>query len=392
MDSILSTIGFILSVLVGIFLLVLLVVVHELGHAIAARRNGVVVEEFGIGFPPRAWAKKLKNGVLFTLNWLPLGGFVKLKGEHDSADQEGDYGATSLWVKAKILLAGVAVNYVTAIIIFTVLALFGLPKVLPDQFYVKSDTAPIAVQPVEIAKVTKGSPADKAGIKEGDRIISVNGKELEVAGQLSNITRENAGKAIAITLERNGERQSKEVTLNRTSGEQGYLGIRPNAQQAQYIRATWSAPIVGVMTSLQFTEAYLKGLGTLLADVGRGIASKFSGDRTVREEGSESLQAAERSVAGPVGILGQIFPNALDAGIIWLLFLTGIISLTLAIMNILPIPALDGGRLFLAVLFRAIRKPLTKEREETIVGTSFLILMALVLLITVLDIRRISNG
>src|SRR5476651_1159471 len=97
------------GILVGLIILVFLVVVHELGHAIVAKRNGVVVEEFGIGFPPRAWGRKLKNGVLFSLNWLPLGGFVKMQGEHDSADKKGDYGAATFWQKTRILLAGVII-------------------------------------------------------------------------------------------------------------------------------------------------------------------------------------------------------------------------------------------------------------------------------------------
>ena len=103
-----------MGILTGLIVLVVLIVVHELGHAIVARRNGVVVEEFGIGFPPKAWGKKLKNGVLFTLNWLPLGGFVRLKGEHDAAKGKGTYGAASFWQKTKILLAGVVMNWLAS--------------------------------------------------------------------------------------------------------------------------------------------------------------------------------------------------------------------------------------------------------------------------------------
>ena len=148
-----EAVSFIFSVVVGLLLLVLLVVLHELGHAIAARRNGVVVEEFGIGFPPRAWARKLKNGVLFTLNWLPLGGYVKLQGEHDAANKAGDYGAASFWSKTKILLAGVFINWATAVVIFTGLALTGLPKVIDNQFTVKSDTTEVR-KPVTVVGLT----------------------------------------------------------------------------------------------------------------------------------------------------------------------------------------------------------------------------------------------
>src|SRR4051812_13198899 len=104
----------VLGIAIGLVILVFLVAVHEFGHAFAAKKNGVGVDEFGIGFPPRAWARKLKNGTVFTLNWLPLGGFVKLQGEYDAADKKGDYGAASYFQKTQILLAGVAVNWIVA--------------------------------------------------------------------------------------------------------------------------------------------------------------------------------------------------------------------------------------------------------------------------------------
>src|SRR5579884_2711868 len=120
----------ILLLIIGLLLFVGLVVVHEFGHLLAARRNGVIVEEFGIGFPPTAWSKKLKNGILLSLNWLPLGGFVRLKGEHDADRQKGSYGRASLKTKTKIMLAGVGMNLIAAFVIFMVLAWVGMPKLV----------------------------------------------------------------------------------------------------------------------------------------------------------------------------------------------------------------------------------------------------------------------
>ena len=152
-----DTIILIGQIFVGLLLLTVLVVIHELGHAIAARRNGVVVEEFGVGFPPRAWARKLSKkaplklhqlGTL-SINWLPLGGFVKLQGESDDASNKGDYGAASLWAKTKILLAGVTMNWITAIVLFTIVALAGFPKIVPDQFHIPSDTV-VTTKPLTV--------------------------------------------------------------------------------------------------------------------------------------------------------------------------------------------------------------------------------------------------
>src|SRR3954464_2992547 len=127
---------------IAILLFISLVLVHEWGHYIVARSNGVDVEEFGLGFPPRAWGKKLKSGMVLSLNWLPLGGFVKLKGEYDADTRAGSFGAASLWAKTKIMLAGVTMNLLVGLALLTILALVGMPKLLSkdsvgeDQFTV----------------------------------------------------------------------------------------------------------------------------------------------------------------------------------------------------------------------------------------------------------------
>jgi regulator of sigma E protease len=376
-----------LGIIVGLIVLVLLVVVHELGHAIVARRNGVVVEEFGIGFPPRAWAKKLKNGVLLTLNWLPLGGFVRLQGEHDSADQKGDYGAATFWQKTKILLAGVVINWLVAAVVLTILALTGLPKILPDQFSIASDTT-IIKQPIELASVGHESPADKAGLKVGDQILRFAGEPVLTAESLNQKTTLNKGKEVEIVYSRKGVEQTAKVALRPENNDnKGYLGV--SSGQREQIKASWSAPVVGVVTTGQFTLVTLHGLGDLVANLGKGLVLQFSPDSSTRDEAGKSLEAAGNSVAGPVGILGTIFPQAQQAGLTQLLFLTAIISLTLAVMNILPIPALDGGRWFTMTIFRLLKKPLTKEREERIQATGFLVLMILIIVVTFRDVAKL---
>ncbi|HSE61773.1 MAG TPA: M50 family metallopeptidase [Candidatus Saccharimonadales bacterium] len=353
--------------ILGILMLLGLIVAHEYGHAIAARRNGVEVEEFGVGFPPRAWGKKVK-GTLYSINWLPLGGFVKLKGEHDAATGKGTYGGASLLAKTKILLAGVVVNWLIAVFIFTILSLVGMPKILPNQFAVSNDTYTSAGV-VRAGEITKDSPAAKAGIVVGDQLLAFNGDPIPSAKRFAEQTAGAAGQTVPLAYKRNGQINTVYVTLNKdNSGGKGYVGIGPSEQSTQ--RATWSAPIVGAGLTVQFTYETFKGLGTTLADL-------FTG----------KFQKAGENVAGPIGIV-NIMQQSSSLGLTPVLFLIGIISLTLAVMNVLPIPALDGGRLFVTLLFRALKKPLTKEREEAIQATGFVVLMILVLVITFVDVRR----
>lgn len=330
----------VLGIIIGFLILMALVVAHEFGHFIAARRNGVEVEEFGIGFPPRAvawiknpeydkWKKSGKSGkkpkkwlklprkdwdkkqqsLVFSINFLPIGGFCSMKGESDSDERKGSFGAASLWAKTKILFAGVAMNWLAAFLIMTVLAVTGMPHFMDNQFYIPEDST-------------------EARIDIDDEY---------------------------------------------------YLPVT---------KSTWSAPIVGAVDTIQLTGETYRGLWTLLKSLGSGIAKQFSGDEAVRTEGKEDLEYAGNSVSGPVGIIGKLFPESFESGPTVLAFLAALISVSLACMNVLPIPALDGGRFFLIAFYRLRGKKLEKSTEEKIVSRTFIFLLILIAVVTVLDIMR----
>jgi len=379
------------GIIVGLIILVALVAVHELGHGIVARRNGVVVEEFGIGFPPKAWGKKIKKSVLgknvlFTLNWLPLGGFVRLKGEHDAASEKGDYGAATYWVKTKILLAGVVMNWIVAIVLFTVLALWGMPKILPDQFSIASDTV-ATKDPLQVVNVIEDTPAAKAGLKQGDQVLRINDTKVDTSKSLSDETKSLAGQEVDIVYTSEGVEQSTKVQLNADNeAGKGFLGIQ--TREREELRSTWSAPIVGVGLTVQLTAATFSGIGTLLSDSITGFFQQFSSNEATKKVASEKLTSVSQQVTGPVGILGIIFPQAQKAGLKILVLISAIISLSLAVMNTLPIPALDGGRWATMTIYKLRKKTLTKEREEKIQTAGFIALLALIIMVTFADVGK----
>lgn len=355
--------------IIGILLFIGLVVFHEFGHFIAARRNGVEVEEFGIGFPPRAWARKTNKGFLFSVNWLPIGGFVRLKGENDAATAAGSFGAAPFKVKTKIMLAGVALNLVAAFVIFTVLAWVGMPQIIDNQFSVKNDTK-VVHRELMVAYVQPDSPAEKAGLHDQDRLLDVAGQQVTSAAQLPHITKAHAGQTVPITYERDGVRQTTTIQLRTDAEAKGaaYLGLSPS----EYVltRATWSAPVQSLGLMWQFTTATFKGIGV-------AISALFQGDTTTASE----------QVSGPVGIFWVLKQGSV-IGYQFVLLIIGAISLSLAIMNVLPIPALDGGRFYVLLLSRAFGKKLSQEMEERIVGASFVFLLLLIVLITIVDVKR----
>lgn len=407
--------------IIGLILFIGLVVVHELGHFLVARRNGVVAEEFGIFFPPRLYSRKMKGGWLFSINLLPLGGFVKLKGEHDTDTAKGTYGAASLWAKTQIMAAGVVMNLLVAVVLLTIIALLGMPKLVDNQFTVKSDTK-IVKNEIIIGDVEPGSPALKAGIKQGDLISGawtgntnagqhctypeLNGTPnlddlcpaappytaFRTTNQLTAFTKQYAGQKVVLLVARGGNKYVTDVQLRttaeiaasqNTNNPKGYLGVYPSSYTLQ--RSTWSAPIVALGLTKQFTVLTFEGLGKAVAGLGSTIAGALTGNTAARQHGQTS---ASRQVSGPVGIFVILKDGSL-LGYQFMLLIIAVISLTLAIMNILPIPALDGGRLWLTLISRGLfKKPLPARREELINGIGFAFLMLLIVLITVVDVKR----
>ncbi len=414
------------GIIIGLVILMLLVVAHEFGHFIMARRNGVRVLEFGIGFAPRAiaWVKKpveqkdkdgkpllgadgkpvtkLKwvkipkkdwskpqDSMIFSLNWLPIGGFCAMDGESDADRRKGTFGAASFWGKTKILFGGVAMNWLVAFVILTVLALTGMPQFLEHQFYLGQDAQQVDVsRSVVVDKVVEGSPADEAGFESGDEIIAIEGETVSSAAVISQYGKDHAGETVKYKIKRGEE--EKELTANLNPADSEYaLGVSMASYGQTFIRSTWSAPIVGLGVTAQITGETFKSLGQLVWNLVSGIFRQFSPNDTVREEGREDLAAAGDSVSGPVGIIGVIFPTFASTGISNLAFLAALISVSLACMNVLPIPALDGGRWLIIAIYKLRRKKLTKETEEKIVSRAFMVLLALIAIITILDIIKL---
>lgn len=435
----------VIGVIIGLLVLMLLVTAHEFGHFIAARKNGVNVLEFGIGFPPRAiawrkdpktgkwhrlprseWkkekvskvvysgeedAKLAQNGMIFSLNWLPIGGFCQMDGESAADTRTGTFGKAGFWAKTKILFAGVAMNWLVAFVIFTILAWVGMPEFLEGQFTIPDDTRRDAT-PVQITSVAENSPAEKAGLQAGDYIIAVDGNEFSYASEITDYNQSHAGGEVKYKVERmetgcvnqpdcyqepcpcleEGDvKRIYEPTVTLNSADSEYLlGVTMASSQALSY-STWSAPIVGAGLTLQLTGETFRGLGIMVGNLVSGTARLFSPNAEVREDGQEALGEVRDSVSGPVGIIGILFPAFTSAGPSNLAFLAALISVSLACMNVLPIPALDGGRWLLIAIYKIRRKQLTKETEERIVSRAMIVLLALIFIVTILDIVRIAQ-
>lgn len=387
---------------VGLLLFIGLIITHELGHFWAARRSGVEIEEFGLFFPPTLYRHKTKRGWDFTINLLPLGGFVKLKGEHDSDTTKGSFGAASLKAKSKIMCAGIAVNLVTAYLLFTVLALIGMPQLIGNQFTVSHDAHYLHKAPYQtvVSTVERGSPAARSGLAAGDIITAIGRpggqlKQLSITDNVSNLTDHYAGQTVVVVFTHAGKHQQKTIGLRSDAAVTaaakqgktiGHLGIitYPSQNGLTIVRSTWSAPIVAAGTMGQLAGLTFEGLGKAVAGLGGTIAGGVTHNKVARQSAQTE---ASGQVSGPIGIF-FVFKYGVVLGFRFILMVEAVLALTLGVMNLLPIPALDGGRLWITLAAHALKKPLSKRREELVNATGFAVLLGLIVLISVVDVRR----
>lgn len=353
-----------ITLILVIIAISLLIVVHEWGHFYSARALGVKVEEFGFGFPPRIFSR-VRNGVCYSLNLLPLGGFVKIFGEHGEGDQAPEsFISRPAWQRFTILVAGVFMNIVLAWAIFTLGALIGVPEV--------SDSSQAGV-PVSIIAVAPNSPADRAGLKFGDQIIQMKASEvslrIESEKDIQDFTQAYRAEEITLTVKRNGKIQEIKATPRvQTPEGEGPLGI--GLGRLMIKRAPWfMAPVEGLKTLTRSIAATVGGFVFLLKEF--------------FVQGKTNI-----AVSGPVGIF-FFAEDSRSLGISFFLQFIGLLSVNLAILNFLPIPALDGGRILFLLIEKIKGKRVKPEIENMVHTIGFALLITLMVFITYHDIARI---
>ncbi|MFW5703271.1 MAG: M50 family metallopeptidase [Patescibacteria group bacterium] len=360
-----------MTVVIFIIILSILVFIHELGHFLAAKKMGVRVEEFGLGFPPRALGKKIGE-TIYSLNWLPIGGFVKVFGEeyHEDAgkiskkDHDEAFVYKKPWQKLVILVAGVIMNFLLGWILISYLFTQGVPQ-------------PTGI--VRILEVTEGSPAAEAGLQPGDTVNKIQKDdetiEIDRIEQLILKTNEFAGTAVTYIIERNGEEVTLTATPRKNPPEgEGALGIQLDVESAYEMKTySWiEAPVAGLKHAATITVTIVRELGKV---IGRLV----------------TLQSPGIDVTGPVGI-AQYTGQAVEVGWKAVLELVALLSLNLAVINMLPFPALDGGRVVF-VLYEWISKrriPANFERYMNLFGIITLLLLSVV--VTYFDIIKLIQG
>jgi regulator of sigma E protease len=337
-------------------ILSLLMLVHELGHYVTARRAGIVVQEFGFGLPPRIFGYE-RNGVIYSLNWIPFGAFVKMLGEEDPTSP-GSFASKSKLTRAIVLAAGSAMNFALAVIVFAFAYMTGWPTPIPNE--------------VQIAEVAPASPAETAGLRAGDLVTSVDGQTVGSVEDFQKFVRDRLGSSVALDVQR-GDQKLQTTMMPRVDPPpgQGAIGVKIQARTRPVsynpLESTWLG-FRRAVNVIAFTLAapLMVIQGSLPGEMLRPIGLPGMAQVT-----SQAVEATRQS--------GYFYP---------LLVMTGTFSAGLAVANMLPIPALDGGRLFF-IFIEAIRgRRISPERESLVHFVGIVVLIALMILIAVNDIQN----
>ena len=362
-------------------ILVVLVLVHELGHFIVAKRAGITVEEFGIGFPPRI-ASLTWHGTRYSLNWIPLGGFVRMLGEDGDVEVKrlreqgmtddevehamaGAFNRRPVWVRIGVLLAGVAMNFVLAAALFA--AALSMPGLVGEG-------------PLTVTNIQANSPAS-GQLRVDDVITGVDGRTFDRSNDLTEYVRERGGNDVVLQVVRDGEPIDVIVTPRVVTAEERAQGIGPVGFGYDPERVVEQpSPVTGPV------DAVVSGTGLAWS-----LAIQIPGGLADAVGGLVGLNPDAGDARGPIGI-AQETGRVLEAPLVSQLFFIGLLSVNLAVLNVLPFPPLDGGRIAVVLLEAVRRRKLPAEREALIYLTGFAVLIALVILISIQDIQRLVTG
>lgn len=365
-----------LTVLVFIILLGVLILVHELGHFWAARRLGVGVEEFAIGFPPRLWSK-IKRGTRYSINLIPFGGFVKLKGEdelieeHQTKSSSGSglsLNEAPRWRRAILLVAGVFMNYLLGVVLLTIGFAVGLPQVIDN-----INTPGVKDPAIQIAAVSADSPASRASLQVGDVIINVDQHTFASLNELQSYIANHNQQIVTVEIKRGYQNLDINLTpeVLPNSNHSAVMGVGL-IYVGRVAAPWWQAPWLGFKAANNLVAAIIIGLGDIIGKLFTGHGNQVD-------------------VAGPIGV-AVLTGRAVAMGWIYVLQFMAVLSINLAVINLLPLPALDGGRLVLLGVESIRRRSLSQNFEALLHRFGFSALIGLLILISLADVRRFGVG
>jgi regulator of sigma E protease len=360
-----------LTIILFILVLGALVLVHELGHFWAAKKAGCAVDEFGIGFPPRVFSIK-RGDTVYSINLLPLGGFVKIRGENgDDAPDEKSFVTKSVAWKALIVSAGVLMNVAMAYVLISFTLVFGVTAVVDDTL-TTSKFARLSNEAIRIVHVMPESPADQAGLQVGDVVIKLDGGTVSTVTPLLDRFSNEMGEPVVLEVQRGADTQTVEMTPSFIE-DIGHSGVGVGLSHTATLSYPWYvAPWYGLTRTITM-------LGLILAAFGGLFAQLFT------------TGGVSADVTGPIGI-AVLTGEVARLGLLPLMQFAALLSLNLAIINILPFPALDGSRLLLIIVekFRGKQLNVQLERWAHVVG--FSLLMLLMVVVTARDIRTYGSS